>query len=393
MSSLTIRRVPDMIGIALGKSSDANERRAARKLELAAMQNDMRDPFEVTPKSSDLVLTVLFDHVRMDSADGTHMLGKDSMGALIQGLQRVYDKAGHEGNWTVLSGGTATGNPTRGNIHLARLRKAHRSRLAEFGRTSCRAMPLTDQHVAEHYRLTVSEIPAAYDRPDGPRQDIQDIRPWALHALWVVGLHCGLRFDELAKLQMSGIALGRQICMTLPVRTKNSSEFKIYQFIDWPNARLQSSHAMDPNLALNTWLQHRGLGPGFVFCDVFHTGRVNCIRPWDHKSFFQYMRGRLRNIGLGSDIAARFSGHSIKRGSVQLYRKIGMTDVWIMQRINMVGEGAYTRYTEMYNDAVPVPVPTFASVAAAVEWAKHGTHSLGDMLDDEEEENDQVESY
>jgi hypothetical protein len=71
---------------------------------------------------------------------------------------------------------------------------------------------------------------------------------------------------------------------------------------------------------------------------------------------------------------------------VQVYRKIDKTDVWIMQRINMVGEGASTRYTEMYNDAVPVPVSNFPGVAAAVEWAKHGTHRLGDRLDGEEEE-------
>jgi hypothetical protein len=57
------------------------------------------------------------------------------------------------------------------------------------------------------------------------------------------------------------------------------------------------------------------------------------------------MRERLRKIGQRTYVVARFSGHSIKRVSVQLYRKVGMSDVWIMQRINMTGEGAYTRYT------------------------------------------------
>jgi hypothetical protein len=57
------------------------------------------------------------------------------------------------------------------------------------------------------------------------------------------------------------------------------------------------------------------------------------------------MIDRLRKLGQGSDVAARFSGHSIKRGSVKLYRKSGMSDLWIMQRINMISEGAYTRYT------------------------------------------------
>jgi hypothetical protein len=75
----------------------------------------MMDPLEVTPCSSDMLLTILFNHVKMDSTDGTGNLGKDSMGALIQGLQSVYDKAGHEGNWTVFPEGT--GHATRGNIH------------------------------------------------------------------------------------------------------------------------------------------------------------------------------------------------------------------------------------------------------------------------------------
>jgi hypothetical protein len=385
MASAGIRRPADMFSVATGRSSDANERRAAKILEIVAIQNGMKDPKEVTSKSSDLVLTILFDHVRMDSTDGSRILGKDSMGALIQGLQRVYDKAGHESQWTVLPNGTATGNPTRGNIHLSRLRRAHRSKLAEFGRTTCRAMPLTEEHVADHYKLIASEISADYDHPDGPRSEDYDLRRWALHAIWVVGLHCGLRFDELVKLEMKGISLGRQCCMTLAVKTKNSDKFKIYQFAAWPNATLEASHAMDPNLALISWLKHRGLGPGFVFCDV-HQGRVGHSKKWDHKTFTEYMRDRLRKIGQGSDVAARFSGHSIKRGAVQLYRKIGMSDMWIMQRINMIGEGAYTRYTEMFNDAAPVSVPNFSNVAAAVKWATDARKGLGEILDDEEDD-------
>jgi hypothetical protein len=60
---------------------------------------------------------------------------------------------------------------------------------------------------------------------------------------------------------------------------------------------------------------------------------------------------------------------TIKGG--QLYRKVGMHDVRIMNTIHMIGEGAYTRYTEMFNEAAPapVPVPTFSNVHAAVEWA------------------------
>jgi hypothetical protein len=90
-----------MLGVAQGKLSLINERRVAKKLEFAATENGMLDPVVVTPKSSELVLTILHNHVNMGIADGNRMLSKDSMSAMIQGLLRVYDREGHEGNWTV----------------------------------------------------------------------------------------------------------------------------------------------------------------------------------------------------------------------------------------------------------------------------------------------------
>jgi hypothetical protein len=38
---------------------------------------------------------------------------------------------------------------------------------------------------------------------------------------WVMGIYCGLPFDKLVKLLMSGISLGRPIHMKLPLKTKN----------------------------------------------------------------------------------------------------------------------------------------------------------------------------
>jgi hypothetical protein len=38
-----------------------------------------------------------------------------------------------------------------------------------------------------------------------------------------------------------------------------------------------------------------------------------------------------------------------------------------MNRINKTGEGAYVRYTELFNDAAPVP--TFSNDQAAFDWA------------------------
>jgi hypothetical protein len=88
MVSSTIRSVPEMLYVALGKSSLINERRAAKTLEVAATENGMLDPVAVTSKSSELVLNILYNHVTMGTADGSRMLSKDSMSAMIQGLQK-----------------------------------------------------------------------------------------------------------------------------------------------------------------------------------------------------------------------------------------------------------------------------------------------------------------
>jgi hypothetical protein len=78
MASAGIHRPANMLSVATGRSSDANERRAAKILEFVTIQNCMNDPSEVMSKSSDLVLTILFNHVKMDSTDGSRILGKDS---------------------------------------------------------------------------------------------------------------------------------------------------------------------------------------------------------------------------------------------------------------------------------------------------------------------------
>jgi hypothetical protein len=44
MDSAVIRRPADMFNVALGRSSDTNERRAVKILETMAIQNGMRDP-------------------------------------------------------------------------------------------------------------------------------------------------------------------------------------------------------------------------------------------------------------------------------------------------------------------------------------------------------------
>jgi hypothetical protein len=75
------------------------------------------------------------------------------MAALIQGLQMIYDRAGRTSNWHVGSDGSASGNPLRGNVDIARLRKNHPAKLVNVGRTSKRATPITEEHICRHFSL------------------------------------------------------------------------------------------------------------------------------------------------------------------------------------------------------------------------------------------------
>jgi hypothetical protein len=179
----------------------------------------------------------------MDGGESSNLLGKDSMTALFQGLQMIDDRAGNTSNWHVGSGGSANGNLLHGKVDVARLRKKHRAKLADVGRTSKRATPINEEHIRKHFSLILDLMSESGER-------IHDAKAWALHAIWVVGLHCGLRFDELSKLRFSGISFGEHIRLKLPVKTKNSTTHKEYDFIEWSNPILVTSHAMDPAVAL-----------------------------------------------------------------------------------------------------------------------------------------------
>jgi hypothetical protein len=376
----------EMVSVSASRASECNERRASRLLTIAASTHGMGDPVTVSKESSRLILNILFSHVKMGDGDGTSMLGKDSMTALVQGMQRCYDNNGHTSCWTVFPDGTASGNPTRGNLDLARLRKAHRTKLSEFGRTSTRATPLSAEHVCRHFSIMVNELARDHADPAHRAVEQTDLRPWALHAIWTVGLNCGLRFDELAKMQASMVShLYQGITINLPVRTKNSIRMKHYELIDWPHALASQSGALDAGMALGLWLAHRGSDDGFLFCN-FVGGRLDFGRSWDPKTFIDYMRQRLILAGEGSGNVRYFTGHSIKRGSVQLYRTLGVSDTWIMRRIHMTGEYAYLRYTEAFNDAAPIPVPEFSNLEAVIAWAGNSRLTLADGLDQEEEE-------
>ena len=64
-----------------------------------------------------------------------------------------------------------------------------------------------------------------------------------------------------------------------------------------------------------------------------------------------------------------YSGHSLKRGSIQLYRSLGLRDEYVMEKVQMVGQRAYATYCAAYNDCAPPSLPRFASCNEFVDHA------------------------
>lgn len=69
------------------------------------------------------------------------------------------------------------------------------------------------------------------------------------------------------------------------------------------------------------------------------------------------------------------TGHSIKRGSVQLYRSLSPRDEMVMEFIQRKGPNAYANYCAAYNDCAPLELPRFTSIE---DYLKHASKIAGE---------------
>lgn len=83
---------------------------------------------------------------------------------------------------------------------------------------------------------------------------------------------------------------------------------------------------------------------------------------WPNKEFVAFMRRRMVGIGIASARAILFTGHSLKRGSVQLLRTLELKDEYVMRRIKMEGGPSYLRYIAAFNASGAPSIPDFASI-------------------------------
>ena len=235
----------------------------------------------------------------------------------------------------------ASGNPFIGNRDITKLRRARRIHLVHFGIVSLLARPLTVAIFCGH---------AANSWYQNNDEDI------LLHAVFVVGSNFGLRFDEVSDLEMKFLSVtSNNIDMRTSARVKNQTSQRSYIIEDWPgDIQLKGSILMDPKVAVLSRLTIRGARDGHIFCDarLSKTGicKINPVKPLSSNRFSKLMRLLLTSISIGKGDVRRYSGHSIKRGAVQLYRSLELKNEYIVKKVQMVGANAYLKYCEAFND-------------------------------------------
>jgi len=101
----------------------------------------------------------------------------------------------------------------------------------------------------------------------------------------------------------------------------------------------------------------------------------------DLKQFIELLRLRLSQIGVVG--VGMYGDHSLKRGCVQLYSSLGLSDEMIMQIVQMTGHHAYANYCAAYNDCAPLELPRFTPIK---DYITHAERISGecDLIQDSE---------
>lgn len=364
--STTLKPVHEIVNVSMSSSTLSNINRCRKLLKEYADKHSVKDPIIVSKKSSDLLVNLLSEYCKHET---DQPMSRSTMDSTIQGLRHVYTEAGHEGNWLIDSEGRACGNPLNENKSIKNLCISHRVRIAQLGNAPMKARPLTASIVcslAEYYWFLGKYVNS--NQPD-PR-DIM------LHAILVTGLNIGLRFDETQKLNIENVSVdGGAIQLCILCTIKNSTIPRNYTLREWPgNSALRNSIYMDPHTALLSWMIERGDKPGPIFCDIQVKENMyikNQQKAWTSDSFRTFLQDRLKSIGIGDSDCTWYTGHSMKRGSVQLYRSLNVRDDYISKEIiQMKGWNAYANYCSAYNDCAPSSLPQFSSRS---DMIKHAT--------------------
>lgn len=361
LSAESMKNEAELLGVASSKTSRENKVRAEKILQNFTTKVGSTEPGSVTPQTSVLLLNLLSQYCKTGLPDA---LADDTMGGIIQGLRTVFEENGHRGPWRADSiTGVCSGNPLTANDDVKQLRATHRVHLSQIDRIKMRPRPLPMSLVCEHA--------IRYWFGCGQAIDYRDV---ILHAIILLGLNAGLRYDEVAKLRASHVTVNSgdigtgSIILTITEAIKNSTVGRQYKIRKWPgNTEMRSCMITCPFTALLSWMCIRGNREGYLFCAVNKKNMIMTDHPWPVKEFTSFLRSRLRMCGVGAGDVHMYSGHSLKRGCVQLYRSLGIRDEQIMEIVQMTGPQAYANYCAAYNDCRPSDLPRFTNIGAMVK--------------------------
>lgn len=96
---------------------------------------------------------------------------------------------------------------------------------------------------------------------------------------------------------------------------------------------------MNVHLAFTAWAKLRGDKAGFLFCDLEERKHFRLVHheAWPNKKFVSFLQSRLSSIGVPQELSKFYTGHSIKRGRVQLLRLLQVRDTSFMKWFEMTG--------------------------------------------------------
>ena len=211
-SPVALFSIPELMEEVRSDSTLRKASQAARLLRAKADLTGAPDPAVVTEKSSDLVISVLVRYTGYKTAKEPHeILGRDSLNGMIQGLRIVYERKNHTENWNH----SGRGNPLNENPNIKKFRELHKRKVAELGALYRTAAVLSDYYVAmygKQFFLCMNSF---------------DIRDAALHCMFLIGMNCGLRFDEMNKIKMTQVTCTlAEASFNIAEKTKNSFSIK-----------------------------------------------------------------------------------------------------------------------------------------------------------------------
>lgn len=194
----------------------------------------------------------------------------------------------------------------------------------------------------------------------------------------LLGTNLMLRFNEITKLRMECVTFYQdnpKIKILLRELGKNTTYSIEYIVEPWGGA-LAGSILLDTSFSLLHWILIRGDAPGYLFCSVSGSGKLNYERPIEDGVFTKWLQSTLISGGDGPESAHGYRLRSLKRGGVQIWKSLGRHDSWIMKRMHATGFRAFLRYAHNNRGVWPTSVHEFSSLEALQSFAGNAIASM-----------------